>query len=103
MGINVDPFVSTEAIAAGEFTRRTIGRRNRQLYRNVYLPTGAELTPTTRAIAAWLWSERRATVAGLSASALHGAQWIDADAPAELTRVAGSANDIVIHRRAVAR
>ena len=93
-----EPFIGTEAIAAGDFTRRTIGRRNRQLYRNVYLPPGVELTPRSRAVAAWLWSERRATVAGLSAAALHGAQWIDADAPAELTRIAGSANDIVIHR-----
>ena len=95
---HTEPFLGTEAIAAGEFTRRTIGRRNRQLYRNVYLPPGVELTPQTRAVAAWLWSERRATVAGLSASALHGGRWIHTDAPAELTRIAGSANDILIHR-----
>lgn len=98
MDHTAEPFIGTEAIARGEFTRRTIGRRNRRLYRNVYLPAGGELTPRSRAVAAWLWSDRRGTVAGLSASALHGAQWIDADAPAELTRVAGSANEIVIHR-----
>lgn len=95
---HTEPVLGTEAIAAGEFTRRTIGRRNRQLSRNVYLPPGVELTPRTRAVAAWLWSERRATVAGLSASALHGGRWIHPDAPAELTRIAGSANDIYIHR-----
>jgi hypothetical protein len=31
-----------------------------------------------------LWSRRRAIVAGVAASALHGAQWVDADIPVEL-------------------
>jgi Protein of unknown function (DUF559) len=37
-----------------------------------------------RAHAAWLWSQRRGVVAGHSASALHGARWVDANHPAEL-------------------
>lgn len=44
------------------------------------------MTPVTRAVAAWLWSGRTATVAGLSAAALHGAAWIDPWLPAELNR-----------------
>lgn len=31
-----------------------------------------------------MWSRRRATIAGVAASALHGAQWVDADIPIEL-------------------
>jgi hypothetical protein len=42
------------------------------------------LTAVTRARAAWLWSRRRGVVAGHSASALHGAKWVDPRAPAQL-------------------
>ncbi|MDT5154828.1 MAG: hypothetical protein QOI01_6561 [Mycobacterium sp.] len=37
-----------------------------------------------RGKAAWLWSGRNAVVAGCSASALHGAKWVDDDAPSEI-------------------
>ena len=37
-----------------------------------------------RIVAAWLWSRRQATIAGLGAAALHGSKWIDADMPVEL-------------------
>jgi hypothetical protein len=33
---------------------------------------------------AWLWSGRRAVIAGIAASALHGARWVDDDTPIEL-------------------
>ena len=92
------PFVGSEALAAGTFTRRTLASRNQQIHRNVYLPNGHVLTPTTRAVAAWLWSGRKATLARLSAAALHGTKWIDPDEPAELCRVEGGTNGIVIHR-----
>jgi hypothetical protein len=69
------------------------------IYRNVYMPKGQEITATTRAVAAWLWSGRAATAAGLSAAALHGSKWIDAALPAELTRSsARNVDGIVIHR-----
>ncbi|WP_371454792.1 hypothetical protein [Mycobacterium sp. GA-1841] len=48
------------------------------------MPRGSVLTPIDRAVAAWLWSGRRAVAAGMSASALHGSRWIDAQLPAEL-------------------
>lgn len=52
-----------------------------------------------RAAAAWLWSGRSATVAGLSAAALHGSRWIDAASPAELIRDQACVVDgIVVHR-----
>lgn len=93
-----EPFIGTEAVAAGEFTRRTLKSRAELVYRNVYLPPGTDLTPTNRAIAAWLWSSRTATVAGRSAAALLGSEWIKDDEPAELTRCREGSSKIVIHR-----
>ncbi|RAV11965.1 hypothetical protein DQP55_12750 [Mycolicibacterium sp. GF69] len=93
------PLIGTEALAAGTVTRRTLVSRHNMVYRNVYLPKGVNLTPEIRAVAAWLWSERNATIAGVSAAALHGARWIDADLPAELIRPeACEVDGIIIHR-----
>jgi very-short-patch-repair endonuclease len=93
-----DPFLGTEALAEGRFTTRTLHSRNQMVFRNVYLPEGVELTPERRAAAAWLWSGRRAVVAGLSAAALHGSLWINDDEPAELTRAETTSNGIIVHR-----
>jgi Protein of unknown function (DUF559) len=93
------PFIGTEALATGEVTRRTLRSRYDVIYRNVYVPKGYELTPVTRAVAAWLWSGRNATAAGLSAAALLGTQWIDPGHPAELYRRNGKPVDgVIIHR-----
>jgi hypothetical protein len=92
------PFIGTEALSAGRVTRRMLRSRHQMVYRNVYVPKGQPLTPVTRAVAAWLWSGRNATVAGSSAAALHGSQWIDPRFPAELTRDEASNGSIVIHR-----
>jgi len=93
------PFLGTEALDRGAVTKRTLISRHDRIYRDVYLPKGVELTPARRAVAAWLWSGRRATVAGLSAAALYGTEWIDPQLPAELYRRNGKpAQGIVIHR-----
>lgn len=78
------PFVGTEAIRDGAWTQRELRRSCVRIYRNVYQRRGSELTARDRAIAAWLWSGKKAVVAGTSAAALLGAQWIDPHAPAEL-------------------
>ena len=80
------PFLGTEALAAGKLNRYQLRTRCDPVFRNVYVPRGAKLTPVDKAVAAWLWSGRRATVAGLSASALLGSRWIDAKHPAELNQ-----------------
>lgn len=77
------PFVGTHAVEAGMFTEREL-RQCTRIYRNVYQRRGSELTARDRAVAAWLWSGKKAVVAGNSAAALHGAQWVDPQAPAEL-------------------
>jgi hypothetical protein len=93
------PFIGTEALNRGQVSRRALRGRHQAVYRNVYLPTGCQLTAVTRAAAAWLWSSRTATAVGLSAAALHGSQWIDPQWPAELCRRNGKPVDgIVIHR-----
>jgi hypothetical protein len=94
----VDPFVGTEALAAGVVNRYQLATRYDAVYRNVYVPKGQQLTPVQQAVAAWLWSHRQATVAGLSAAALHGSLWIDRRLPAELIqRSQHKTTGIVLH------
>lgn len=77
-------FRATEALAAGALTRSRLRRDYVSVYPGVWFPRDMELTAIQRAHAAWLWSRRQAVLGGLSASALHGAKWIDGDTPAEL-------------------
>jgi hypothetical protein len=70
------PFLGTEALALGTVTRRTLRSQYDPVYRDVYLAKDVKLMPAARAEAAWLWSGRQATAAGLSAAALYGTKWI---------------------------
>lgn len=92
-----EPFIGTEAVAAG-LSRRQLARRYRAVYRNVYIALEQQLTAQSRAKAAWLWSGRNGTLAGLSAAAMHGTLWIDPSLPAELIRIGDEVDGIVIHR-----
>ena len=56
----------------------------RTIFRDVYIPKWDEPPLDDRIRGAWLWSRRRGVIAGAAASALHGAQWIDADTAIEL-------------------
>ncbi|WP_167097952.1 hypothetical protein [Mycobacterium sp. DL592] len=76
--------MASEALAAGLVTRRELTRSHVKVHRNVYAPATAKLTATDRAVAAWLWSGRRATVAGVSAAALLEVRSMPDDGPAEL-------------------
>ncbi|HVQ51502.1 MAG TPA: hypothetical protein VMS92_15770 [Mycobacterium sp.] len=76
--------VATEALADGSLTRRDLARSYTKVHRNVYARTGVKLTALDRAHAAWLWSGRRATLVGHSASALLGSRWIPVGAPVEI-------------------
>jgi restriction endonuclease-like protein len=78
------PFVGTQAVDAGTYTERELRRFCTRIYRNVYQARDSGLTAKDRAIAAWLWSGKQAVVAGNSAAALLGADWVDPHAPAEL-------------------
>lgn len=92
------PFLGSEALAAGTVNRYQLTTRYDMLHRDVYVARGAKLTPADKAVAAWLWSGRRAVAAGLSAAALHGSRWIDAKLPAELNHASRHKTDgIVLH------
>jgi len=92
------PFRGTEALAAGILTSHRLRTDFEMVHRNVYICRGQKLTAVTRAVAAWLWSGRSATVAGLSAAALHRTAWIDDWLPAELNRPSRDrAGGIMLH------
>jgi Protein of unknown function (DUF559) len=76
-----------EAVAAGVVTRHELGRWYAPVFRGVYAPKDTDLSLRDRAIAAWLASKRNGVVAGVAASALHGAPWVGPDVPIELVGV----------------
>lgn len=78
------PFRAVEALEAGLLTFRELRRFHRGVFPGVWVARGIDLSAADRAYAAWLWSGRRAVVAGLSASALHGAKWVEPETTVEL-------------------
>lgn len=79
-----DPFIGSEALASAVLSRHQLRTSYRPVFPDVYLSRTTPLSLHHRILAAWLWSRRRATVAGLAAAALHGAKWIDDDITVEL-------------------
>lgn len=78
------PFRGAEAVGSGVLTARQLKAFYTAVYPGVYAPRWVDLSADQRARAAWLWSRRRGTLAGLSASVLLGARWIEPTLPAEL-------------------
>jgi hypothetical protein len=99
------PFRGAEALEDRALTFRELLRFHQAIYPGVWVPRAAELSATDRARAAWLWSRRDGVIGGLSASAMLGAKWIDADLPAELihTKSAAPAADHRPHGQIVLR
>jgi hypothetical protein len=79
-----DPFLGSKALSAGVLTPHQLRSRYVALHKDVYVPRDVDLTARLRAKALWLRSRERGVLAGYSASALHGAKWIDADLPAAI-------------------
>jgi Protein of unknown function (DUF559) len=79
-----DPFVGSEALAAGQLSTYELRSQYVALHKDVYVPRDAGLTAVLRAKACWLRSRRRGILAGFSASALHGSKWIDPTLPAAI-------------------
>ncbi|MCX2934770.1 hypothetical protein ORI20_31380 [Mycobacterium sp. CVI_P3] len=77
-------FIGSEAVTAGEVTKYQLRAHYKRIFPDVYTSAAGELTIRDRALGAVLWSRGRAVVAGLTASALHGAKWVEASAPIEL-------------------
>ncbi len=76
-------FLGREALGDG-LSRNDLRRWYRPLYRGVYIPKGATPTLQDRTVGAWLTSDRLGVIAGVAASALHGADWVDRLEPIEI-------------------
>jgi hypothetical protein len=70
-----DPFIGSEAIAAGTLTKTHLASRYRRLFPDVYVNRHVGVDTKLRAKAAWLWTGRRGIVAGFAAGAFHGSKW----------------------------
>ncbi|HZQ33848.1 MAG TPA: hypothetical protein VFB19_19200, partial [Mycobacterium sp.] len=84
MALGENPFVGSEAVANGLVRKHELRSRYRSVFPDVYAANDVALTLHQRAVAGWLWSRRHGVVAGLTASALHGAKWVDTCEPVEL-------------------
>lgn len=80
----MEPFIGSEALAAGQVSRYQLAVDHRRVFPGVYSPKGAELSLESRIAAVWLWSRRRGIISGCAASALHGSRWLDAAGPIEV-------------------
>jgi hypothetical protein len=70
-------FLGSEALAQGRCTEYELRRWHRAIFRDVFVPKGYEPSLRDRIEGAWLRSRRRGVIAGVAASALHGARWVD--------------------------
>lgn len=87
-----------EAVAAGQVTRHELRRWYTNLFRGVYVRKDCDVSLRDRAIGAWLVTRRRGVVAGVAASALHGAPWVDPTVPIELVGAKCAPQDGLICR-----
>jgi hypothetical protein len=71
------PIVGSEALASGALTRGQLRWNYRTIFPDIYVPRAADRSLETMALGSWLWSERRSTITGRAAAALHGAKWVD--------------------------
>jgi hypothetical protein len=77
-------FIGSEAVTAGEVTKYQLRAYFQRIFPDVYAHADGPLSVQDRAVAAFLWSRRRAVVTTVAASALHGAKWVDGLIPIEL-------------------
>jgi hypothetical protein len=69
-----EPFIGSEALAAGRLTPYQLRNRFLALHQDVYIGRETPLDPLMRAKACWLRSRRRGVLAEFSASVLHRAR-----------------------------
>ncbi|AWT51262.1 hypothetical protein [Mycolicibacterium smegmatis] len=76
--------VGSQALAEGTVTEHELRRWYRRMYRDIYIPAGYTPTLIDHIDGAWLRSGRQGIVAGVAASALFGADWVDAGIAVEM-------------------
>lgn len=77
-------FIGSETVGAGLLTKKELASGHVRIFRDVYVSRDLDITAADRGKAGWLWSRRRGVVAGFSASAVHGSEWVESTRPAEL-------------------
>ena len=75
--MGVDPFVGTEALAAGVVNRYQLATRYDAVYRNVYVPRRSTADTRAEGEGGLVVVGATGDGGGLSAAALHGSLWID--------------------------
>jgi hypothetical protein len=93
------PFIGSERLASGRLSRHQLRAGYRAVFPNVYLSNDAHASLSARIVAAWLWSGRRAVIAGAAAATLHGARWVPDGVPVELIYPNTRPPDGVLTRR----
>jgi hypothetical protein len=78
------PFIGSEALTSGALTRGQLRWNYRPIFPGVYVSKSTDRSLRIMTIGAWLWSERRATITGRAAAALHGAKWVEQSSPIEM-------------------
>jgi hypothetical protein len=78
------PFIGSEALTSGALTRGQLRWNYRPIFPDVYVPKCTDRSLEIMTVGAWLWSERRATITGRAAAALHGAKWVADCTPIEM-------------------
>lgn len=84
-------------MAAGHLTRAQLRSRYRPIYRDVYVPREHRLRLRDRVVGVALGSPG-AVIAGLAASAMHGAKWVDDTVPVELIATARCQRGLIVRR-----
>jgi hypothetical protein len=79
-------FIGSEAVAAGRVTKYQLAKDYQRVLPDIYAPKG-DLLLDDSIRAAWKWSRGRGIISGVTASAWHGAKWVDAGTPVELNLV----------------
>ncbi len=79
----VEVFLGREALGDG-LKRHELRSWYRPMFRGVYIPKNAVPSLEDRTLGAWLTTSRSGVIAGVAASALHGAQWVDDNEPIEI-------------------
>lgn len=91
-------FIGSEAVTTQKLTEHELRRWYRPIYRDVYVLKSLDASLRDRTLGAWLWSKKRAVIAGAAAAALHGSRWVDADEPIELIAPSARRHDGLIVR-----
>lgn len=78
------PFIGSDAVRAGLIRKHQLRANFRAVLPDVYVARDFSPGLVDRARAAWLWSHCQGVLGGITAAALHGAEWVDEGVPIEL-------------------